>query len=78
MSTSVPESILSAALGLSPDARAELADKLLVSLGPPTDPAISAAWAKEVEARIDAHDRGETVSLPGDQVLNELRNRWND
>ncbi len=43
---------------LSPVDRAALICALLVTLDVP-DPAIEAAWAAEVEDRIDAIDRGE-------------------
>jgi len=35
--------------------------------------AIEAAWAEEVKRRIEMAERGETVSLPHEQVLAELR-----
>jgi hypothetical protein len=58
-------------VALAPDDRSRLIDLLLVSLheGPLAD--VEAAWDEEVERRLDAHDRGETVSIDGEEVLAE-------
>ena len=64
------DEIFRAALSLPRDARAELADRLLESLGE-----ADARWAKEAEDRILAYERGEIAAIPGDQVLSALRSR---
>ena len=65
--------IVAAALGLPPETRAILADQLLDSLHTAENQAeIDAAWRKEIEARIDAYDRGETKTYPAEEVLREL------
>lgn len=67
------DDIFRAALSLPQDARADLADKLLESLGEAA--AVDARWAKEAEDRILAYERGEIAAIPGDQVLAALRSR---
>lgn len=67
------DEIFRAALSLPQEARADLADKLLESLGEVA--AVEARWAKEAEDRILAYERGEIAAIPGDQVLAALRSR---
>ena len=64
------DEIFRAALSLPQDARADLADKLLESLGE-----VDARWAKEAEDRILAYERGEIAAIPGDEVFAALRSR---
>ena len=59
------------ALELSPEERAELADRLLGSLY--GDPDIDAAWDAEIARRIAQLDRGEVKALDGEEVLAEAR-----
>jgi hypothetical protein len=49
--------ILKEALALSPSQKAELIDRLLSSLDK-TDQEVDELWAKAVEDRINAYDRG--------------------
>jgi putative addiction module component (TIGR02574 family) len=51
--------------------RAELADRLHGSLDQAYLDQIDAWWAKEVEARIDAFERGEVEAIPADQAIAE-------
>ena len=60
--TRTAEALLADALRLTPEARAELAAELLASLDGPTDPDAEAAWAAEIERRVDAIESG-TVRL---------------
>jgi putative addiction module component (TIGR02574 family) len=76
MSSSVPSSVLETVLGLPPDSRAELVDKLLESLTASPDPSIEAEWMQEIEARVDAYERGETTSISAEQMLAEFREKW--
>jgi len=69
------EEILSAALSLSPGARAMLADHLLESLDDEAQKRIDAMWAEEAERRAKAIDEGRAKLIPGDEVLAELRAR---
>src|ERR1051326_2072506 len=52
------DAILSAALSLSADERAMLAEHLLASLDSPNQKEIDAAWAKEAERRMREIDEG--------------------
>lgn len=66
--TSEKNSILNQVLKLTSAERAVIAEQLLISLDSP-DSRIDALWAKEAEARIDAHDRGEIEAVSVDQVF---------
>ena len=69
------DDILSAALSLSPGARAMLADHLLESLDAQEEKRIDAIWAEEAERRAKAIDEGRAKLIPGEQVMAELRAR---
>ena len=58
---------------LAPRERSCLIDLLLVSLHEGSLAEVEAAWDQEVERRLDAHDRGETQSIDGEEVLAEAR-----
>ena len=57
--------------------RARLAAFILASLEPAdeAESEIEAAWAREVEARVGAYERGEVESIPADEVFAEARRR---
>jgi putative addiction module component (TIGR02574 family) len=67
--------ILREAMLLSPDERAELADRLLDTLQSSAQRRIDEEWAAESEDRIDAYERGEISAIPADEVFKQLRNR---
>ena len=69
------DDILSAALSLSPGARAMLADHLLESLDAQEEKRIDAVWAEEAEQRAKAIDEGRAKLIPGEEVMAELRAR---
>ncbi|MFT4241016.1 MAG: addiction module protein [Acidovorax sp.] len=58
---------------LPPQERARLVDMLLESLHDAPVAEIEAAWDKEVEQRLAAHDRGAMPSLDGEEVLARAR-----
>ncbi len=58
------------ALTLRPSEKAQLIDKLLYSLDK-SDKEIDKLWAKEVEDRIDAYDRGKIKAVSLEKVLNK-------
>jgi putative addiction module component (TIGR02574 family) len=64
-----------AALKLPPKRRAKLADQLLASLESDASETIDEAWAKEVEARIDAFDAGKIRSRSVVAALRSLKRR---
>ena len=75
MSTNFDE-ILSAALSLSPGARAMLADHLLESLDDETQKRIDAMWAEEAERRDKEIEDGVVTPIPGEEVMSRLRSRY--
>lgn len=67
--------VISAALSLPPRSRAKLAEQLLESLDDPKQKEIDRLWADEVEDRIDAYERGELKTIPGEEVFRRLKPR---
>ena len=63
------EQILQQALGLSPEDRAEIVERLLASFQTPPDPLLDELWAREAEDRLDAYDRGELGAVPAEEVF---------
>ncbi len=61
--------VLANALALAPDERAELADRLLVSLDTERQRRIDELWAEEAEDRIDAFERGEIGVVSAKEAL---------
>ena len=68
------EKLIQQALGLPPDERAELAERLLSSLEPPLS-AIDQLWAQEAEDRIDAFERGDIEAIPAEDVFNAIKDK---
>lgn len=68
------DKIIQQALGLPPDERADVAERLLSSLEPPRS-AIDQLWAEETESRIDTDERGEIESIRAEDVFNAIKNR---
>ena len=64
-----------AALELSPEERAQLAQRLLSSLV--RDPEIEAAWDAEIRRRVADLESGVVTSIPADEVFAEARRRLN-
>jgi putative addiction module component (TIGR02574 family) len=69
------DEILSAALSLSPGARAMLADHLLGSLDAESQKRIDAIWGEEAERRMQEIRDGKVQPTDGEQVMRELRAR---
>jgi putative addiction module component (TIGR02574 family) len=61
-----------AAMALTDDERAVLAISLIASIRPPA-PSLHPAWEAELARRTADLDAGRTKTLPGPQVLAELR-----
>ena len=59
------------AMKLSPTERADLADKLWLSVHSRDE--VDAAWEDEIARRIEALDAGRNESIPYEQVMAELR-----
>lgn len=58
---------------LAAEERAKLAELLLESLRGSPVAEIEAAWAREIEERVAAFDRGETQSYAAEDVFAEAR-----
>lgn len=56
------------ALAITSSERAIVAEQLLLSLDRP-DPKIDVVWGAEVEARLDAYEKGELEPIPASDVL---------
>jgi putative addiction module component (TIGR02574 family) len=69
-----PNRILKEALTLKPCEKAELIDKLLLSLDKP-DEDIEELWAKEVESRIDAYEQGKIKAVPLEEILKKYESK---
>ena len=69
------DEILSAALLLSPGARAMLAGHLLESLDDENQKRIDAIWGEEAERRMQEIRDGKVETIDGEQVMRELRAR---
>lgn len=68
------EKVLNEALHLSPAQRAAVAEGLLSSLDTP-DSKLDEIWAREVEDRIDAAERGEMPMVSENEVFAKYKNR---
>jgi putative addiction module component (TIGR02574 family) len=60
--------LLKEALALPANERADLVERLLSSLEP-AEPEIEKRWAKEVEDRIDAFERGELKTISAEEFF---------
>lgn len=70
------EKILNEVLSLPNNMRADLVDLLLESLNLPTQNNIDKLWAKEAEKRIKDIDLGKIKTIPGEQVINEIKEKY--
>jgi putative addiction module component (TIGR02574 family) len=59
------------AMKLSPEARADLADKLWLSVH--SNDEVEAAWDAEIAKRIQQIDNGQVQTVPWETVMSELR-----
>lgn len=62
------------ALGLPPEERARLAERLLASLGEERA-AVEQAWEKEIRRRLTDFDAGRTQAVPASEVFARARAR---
>ena len=67
--TTAAKKVLEEALRLDPVERATLIDRLFHSFDSAPDYASDAAWAREVESRIDAYERGELGAVDAATVF---------
>jgi len=66
------EKVFAEALELPPVERAELVEKLLSSFEFTSRKTIDALWANEVEARIEAYEKGEITAVPAKDVFENI------
>jgi putative addiction module component (TIGR02574 family) len=69
------DQILEQALALPPEDRVVIADALEESLrsGALVTPEVAAAWAVEIQRRLEEYDLGETEAVSADVFLEEAR-----
>ncbi|MFH1196676.1 MAG: addiction module protein [bacterium] len=73
--TTLAKKYLDEAMHLSLEDRAELVDKLLISLNSSTQNEIDDLWKIEVEKRVEAYNRGDVNTIEGKAVFNEIKLR---
>jgi putative addiction module component (TIGR02574 family) len=71
MSTNVDQ-LAKQAMGLSPDDRVDLAERLWASVPAPEREKLERAWAEEIETRIQDLEQGHVQVIPADQVLGQI------
>ncbi|MEQ8785395.1 MAG: addiction module protein [Pirellulaceae bacterium] len=69
------QEVLQAALSLPESDRATIAASLIQSLDTQTDAEVDAAWAVEIQRRLEAIDKGEVQLIPWDDVMREIGDR---
>ena len=67
--------LLRSALALPDSDRAQIAASLIHSLDKETDEDVDAAWAAEIQRRIESVDKGAVKLVPWDDVMREMRDR---
>ena len=67
------DDILRAALSLPDADRADIADKLLLSLDLSDQREIDALWAQVAESRIEEYEQGQLEAVPGNEVFARIR-----
>ncbi len=72
MATSIQD-VKAAALDLSAEDRAELAQRLLSSLD--RDPEVEAAWNEEIRQRVAELEAGTVTTIPAEEVFAKARLR---
>ena len=65
--------LLEAALKLTANERAEVAEQLIASLDEVPDTDVEQAWQEEVQRRLGQIERGEVKTIPWEEVQKRLR-----
>ncbi len=71
MSTAI-NSVVDQALELTASERSDVIEKLLASLDMP-DVSIDAVWGKEVDARVEAYEKGDIEAVPVHEVFKKYQ-----
>ncbi len=66
------DAVLTLALDLPEEDRAEIAAALFESIGPPTEAGVEEAWRQEVARRVAAIDAGQATIVPWEGVRRRL------
>jgi putative addiction module component (TIGR02574 family) len=75
MTLASPAELLQCALRLPADDRIALATEILDSVEGPEDPKWAAAWAAELDRRVNELDAGTVKTIPWEQVKSETLQR---
>lgn len=73
--TQAVEALVRDAIGLPPDQRLSLAQRILASVEPDGSLAVDAAWESAIRERIDRYDAGQTKGVPATEVFGDLDRR---
>ena len=73
--TAATENIFKDALNLAPVERAELIERLFQSFDRTQDHRVDAAWATEIESRINGYDEGKIKASPAEDVFARINRR---
>jgi putative addiction module component (TIGR02574 family) len=73
--TAHAKSIVESALALSADERAELAERLILSLDQTYQSELTASWNAEIATRLADINQGRVTLIPGDDALRMIRQR---
>ena len=66
------EQLLTLALGLPPDKRAEIAGRLIESLDLPPDEDVEEAWSEEIQRRLERLDSGMARTVPWSEARRRI------
>ena len=69
------QQVLTEALALPPNERAELVDHIMKSFGFSSSIATDELWARETEERIDAYDRGDIKTTSVKEVFEKINRK---
>lgn len=73
---STTEELLNHVLALPEKERTAMARQILLSLGPAeADADCDTAWTAEIEARLDAMDRGDSLAFDWRETVDEIRSQ---
>jgi putative addiction module component (TIGR02574 family) len=62
-------------MGLSPENRIRLAERLIESVPSFASPEIERAWNEEIARRIEDHERGRDPGIPAEEVFADIEQR---
>jgi len=68
--------VIDEALSLPTNDRLDLVEKLLYGLNLPTQSVIEGLWVKEAERRVVEIDSGAVALIPGEEVIEKIRQKY--